>query len=534
MAKIDKEALIKHHFWILLGVFVPLVLLTLILLWTSVAAVIAEKHDTLTKVKEEVKGISKPNIKNELWLAVLQKKEQGLLAQKNKVWQQAWEGQASEMLWPKFLVDAFPVLAQRSFGTPLVEAELRDKYLHDKERGYAHQINELVELARPVNEKGEGVVQFKEGWKNVIRHVEKWATSLPSSEEIWLAQEEIWVQRSLLLAVREANDHVALCKKEPAPKPDETKGELDHQVFSNPLWKLELVLTADKLRYQITNLGSRQMAQGINFVIRAPGGKLSEKVFVDGVPLAPNQSDAWKEIPFRALGFKSLDSLEQVLDWRSAPVKRIDRIELGFSAHRFASIKPQAAPAFKEDKSGAAPAGGQPGVPPQIGEGLQPATGAAASTNVNSNKTESGLERNRYLDVNQQVRRLGVGIVLIVDQAHIQDVLTSFANSKLRFQITQVHWQHYRGPIKPTITDEPVPGKPKPGAKGEAIGAQPGAEAKGPQASSAGDEEASNLIELAVYGIASLYQKFDPKAGAAAPGAPAGEAPPANPELPPQ
>ena len=40
-----------------------------------------------------------------------------------------------------------------------------------------------------------------------------------------------------------------------------------------------------------------------------------------------------------------------------------------------------------------------------------------------------------------------VGIVLVVDQDYIQDVLLAFANSPLRFQITQVEWTRFRGPL---------------------------------------------------------------------------------------
>ena len=47
-----------------------------------------------------------------------------------------------------------------------------------------------------------------------------------------------------------------------------------------------------------------------------------------------------------------------------------------------------------------------------------------------------------------------IGMVLIVDQAHVQDVLTSFARSRLRFQITQVEWKRYRGSIQPAVIED--------------------------------------------------------------------------------
>jgi hypothetical protein len=35
--KLDKESFIKHHFWYLMGLLMPLIFLALIFLWTSTA-----------------------------------------------------------------------------------------------------------------------------------------------------------------------------------------------------------------------------------------------------------------------------------------------------------------------------------------------------------------------------------------------------------------------------------------------------------------------------------------------------------------
>jgi hypothetical protein len=69
-----------------------------------------------------------------------------------------------------------------------------------------------------------------------------------------------------------------------------------------------------------------------------------------------------------------------------------------------------------------------------------PFGGGTVSTVVDGNKK-------RYLDASAQVRRMPVGIVVVVDQTYLQDVLLAFANSPLRFQITQVAWNRYRGSL---------------------------------------------------------------------------------------
>ena len=43
-----------------------------------------------------------------------------------------------------------------------------------------------------------------------------------------------------------------------------------------------------------------------------------------------------------------------------------------------------------------------------------------------------------------------IGIDVVVDQAYQQDVLLAFANSPIRFQITQVTWNRFREPRRAT------------------------------------------------------------------------------------
>jgi hypothetical protein len=150
-----------------------------------------------------------------------------------------------------------------------------------------------------------------------------------------------------------------------------------------------------------------------------------------------------------------------------------------------------------------------------------------------------------------------------VDQAHIQDVLAAFTNSKLRFQITQVHWDHFQGSIKPVVGagrengSAPAPGSPltmtTPRAPSNKFGMGAGrmpaggdndramrppamadrggaadmgkmmrnmmggmAGAQMLNGADAAAEEPANLVQLGIYGIASLYQRFPPKDAAAA------------------
>ena len=75
--------------------------------------------------------------------------------------------------------------------------------------------------------------------------------------------------------------------------------------------------------------------------------------------------------------------------------------------------------------------------------------GTASSAGAGGGTVASVIDANkkRYLVVNDQVRRMPVGIVLLVDQSNMEDVLMAFANSPLRFQITQVTWTRFRGSL---------------------------------------------------------------------------------------
>jgi hypothetical protein len=197
--------------------------------------------------------------------------------------------------------------------------------------------------------------------------------------------------------------------------------------------------------------------------------------------------------------------------------------------------------------------------------------GAATATN----ETPNGLVKNRYLDVRDQVRWMPIGMDLIVDQGNMQDVLTAVANSRLGIQTTQVSWSHVHG-IRPSTAEgggeggregvgprspggpggdtagPPSPpaggygqGSPRPGAGGPGMAGpppgvgygqgspRPGGGSGGPRqpfnpgdyagfpglggsGASSSDPEDANLVELSIYGIAALYERFPPKPSSAA------------------
>jgi hypothetical protein len=330
--------------------------------------------------------------------------------------------------------------------------------------------------------------------------------------------------------------------------------------------------------------------------------------------------------------------VEQVFDPATVPIRRLDALALGYTDSRWAMktklVKPKF-PAFEKEEENAAtstgtpPGGGPPGpgapvgssagAPPtgMVGVGVgspdgseypgMPGPGGAARTTtglyMGGGSLEAVVDANhrRYIDVTDQVRRMPVALVLVVDQDYMQDVLLSLANSPLRFQITQVSWNRFRGKLDygpgsgglrsgdeilvsgpgelgegfglaPAGLMPPnsgtgytgsagfgvPPGPPGPGGPGMAFPAgngggpagpgspYPGAGGFGsvgsPQAGSGGvlseAQLTAGLIELSIYGIVSLYEKYTPptevaQATPVAPANPATTSPSTTPVSPP-
>lgn len=118
--------------------------------------------------------------------------------------------------------------------------------------------------------------------------------------------------------------------------------------------------------------------------------------------------------------------------------------------------------------------------------------------------------RARYLFSNEQCRQVPIGLVLIAEQNHIHEILTNLTRSpKLRFQITQVQVHHVRNihsdGTAPDSKPDSKPGGRPPGGQvvgGHGVGGQGGV---GQQHTGESD---ANLVEVCVYGIASLYERY--------------------------
>jgi hypothetical protein len=649
------DTLKKHHFWFLLGAVPLFTLIAVLVLSSKVGGRIDARQKEISDENSAIKSKSNPKPKS-----LLAEADQALVKiekRKGGLHEENWNRQKYLFTWPAgatLLRKNFDPTSLK-FGSELSNREGEfDQFI--KNEVYLREFSSASTDPGPATGMADTVAptQFKDGWKKVLRYVDAWGQSTITKDQIWLAMEDIWVQRSLLDAVRSVDEGMARFhratldrdknivedptfddygrklddKMNPIPTPDAEKFPA---LFRNRVWAIELKLekegTATKLTGVLTNLSERLQLMGsgnimtlnvwfanapvpMPFVIGGEflAGKGSKKnVKVDGRDVeVPANVQPVITIPshFLPTGVEPTEivRVEQVFDIRTVPVKRIDALVFGHtkaldSRNAAAQLLPPGKPFAQEaapSTDAAAPTGGGPtpgatgpaatppgapptgasappptgsAPPPGMGGGgfpgsLRPGSGAAPGSGTpNGGGTIAAIidgNKKRYLAVTDQVRRMPVGIVVVVDQAYMEDMLLAFANSPLRFQITQVEWRRFNDQLAGIGTSSPVspfgpssdidfgsgfssikgladpdsilpystkptrpggssggppkPGLPGPGGSGPSpFGPSPfGPSAGAPTTSSVSETQiTAGLIELCVYGVVSLYEKFD-------------------------
>jgi hypothetical protein len=536
---IDKETLIKHRFWIALGVFVVFCLIGVILILTvqgSNNAVVEKKYkDTITSV-EAIKNPKSPHFRKPL-----EEKEAELKKHKNVVWEKAWAPQADLMTWPEGGNARLSERLREAYFGDFIAPNDRTEYGAKLYQQYLDSLH-LPEMVKPV--------EFDRGWLEIINPVGEWDVNrTPTGEEIWLAQEDLWVKRELLSIVRETLDAVRIFHKvDPAKdaQAQPSKGAAEPLVVRNANWELSLVFEPDPKNNGGMAISTKSTLKNINpwkrtltladvplRVGQGEGNYFDFSVNVDSV-LANQTVNFPEPIPFkfRAIPDQEL-RVEQILTWQTSPIKRIDRIALGYNSHRTANravkakpIGPQSEDDKKDKTAEAAPPSsssmmsGSSMMGNMMGRGGAPVAGGK--------QINKYIQRERYLDFTEQVRWMPVGMVLIVDQEYMQDVQVAVANSRLRIQPTQIAYHRAHGVrssvardgktadvISGPVMAEGILGGGSGGSRGgrpttpfSGAGGRTFPGAMNPTSSS---EEDPNLVELSIYGIASLYERFPPK-----------------------
>jgi hypothetical protein len=550
--RVDKDALIKHHWWILLGVFFLLWLVSVGLIKTASAAGKAKAdYDSAAKSLEATKA---KNPKNPSFNAPWEAYGQTYAKQKDRIWGDAWDVQKDIFDWPssstahfdrlKYPDDRIEYSERIEYQTDLwktqfknLEAELApiefaggtEGFVRIMMPGFAKgTVRQSAQPTAPGTGPGPGLLsrdRSRPGNPGAPAQAnpagpdpfENFWAHVPSEEECWLAQEDFWVKRELLRIVREAVHNVARFTedKEALKKEKPIEGVVSRHLFRNNLWEVDFMAERPKGQWFISSkstlknlhpakrivpLSASPNSGGLHFLVRQ-----GSKVFyfrVDGEPLpyggVVSFAKSWE---VDSINFDKPFELEEDFENANSPVREIVELQLGKQSSRTANaplltsltILPK-----PDDSKGPAtpPPPASTGAPPP-----QPAAGGAPPGQEES--TTNGLPRQRYIFRSKQCRHIPIGLLLIVDQAHMHEVLVAMSNSRLRVQTTQVqyrHLDHYQSP-----TSGAVPGGGQLINRGFAPGGAPAGAAVSPL------EEDQNLMEMAIYGIANLYERFPPK-----------------------
>ncbi len=624
MKKIDKDALLKQKFWILLGVFALLWLICVSLVVVNAGGPVDEVKKNFDAAKSAVDKF--PHPKNDSFLPPWQKYGETFTKHKNEVWkiawngdpvkegeplpngQQPWRGQGGMYDWPSD--QDHPLNNVLLYPDSPFETRLREWYR--TRDAYGKEFAALRDnLQSDPQTKGWppsgplGPVVFKGGYETVMKPIDFDSINrTPDAEECWIAQEDFWVKRELLTVVSDAmlmaarldpvadapakevppakeakdkEDAPAAKEDKPASKEDtpaaKDKAEVPAkdakdskylgrpQVFRNASWEVTLLFDKDdagKLRIspdsRIKNIHVSHREQTLG----------NPAVPIDGAFFRLRQGDSnprtfyfqGEKVPWdkertlgadRVFSLTSIDpkrpvELEQVFDRGNTPIASIDEIRIPYVSARNANrtlvaAKPER---FGKKEAAAAPATattpgggviGMPGGSASLGGAPPPGmfspgpggsgaaggqggstTGAQPSTDRTANIS---IDRDRYLFVTDQSRHLPLALTLTVDQSHLNEILVALANSRLRFQTTQVEFR--RQPSVAGATSTTGGGFPLPGGSGAAQGdntrpstfAPPGTLVPGGTAAAMATPtfENPNLVELTIYGVASLYER---------------------------
>lgn len=309
--------------------------------------------------------------------------------------------------------------------------------------------------------------------------------STPTAEEVWLAQESFWVKREIIRDILKAIQSIGAMTPDTIAMDEVNPPEVKvRKRFYNSIWEIDLMFEAadrDKFispRSKIMNVHQDRRVMTLDnpvagstteFVLRQ--GTTVVPLKVQGEPLGFGQIREFLKdkiaLPF-SFDINKDFTLEQVFTSKNTPIKMINALELARTSHRMANLKlvNRSPNVLKKDTGGAeepvegGEGPGGPGMPPG-GRGMPPGggrgmpmmgegggmmgRGMGAAGAVKDLTLINGIDRAIYIHTTDQCRHLPFAMSLILDQTIMNEVLASLANSKLRIQLTQFHYQHYSG-----------------------------------------------------------------------------------------
>jgi hypothetical protein len=562
------EKLLKFHTWIVFGVALLFAGIAFLIMFLMASGSIKAKQAEIEKVEADLK--SKTNTKGEIKL--LEEQKGKLEKQRETLWLDNYERQEAAKVfdWPPGDANFRALGSNKAlkFGDEILvnNNELAPQTMYKAfDSGYSKLAAQLAP------------VRFASGsWKSTFRHVTNWGTKTAVEVPwMWLALEDFWVQKAILLPIIDFNEEAATFV-DVTPKP--AKGEEENllkRTLRNRVWELKLEVVDPQgkptIKGSLRNLSTRLRTLGVEKSMKVKiwfKDKVKEEhdfeLIIRG-ELVPGSAsiDVKPEAIRNVAELNKFHKVQQEFDEATVPVRLVKSVEmtkldhknrtatLEMPAHiaKIVDAETAAAPPATDGATGGMP--GSPGPPGMMngsaggGEG-----GTAAAAGAKTGPWETILKGNkaRYVKRTTDVRRMPIALSVVVETDAVNELLVAYANSPMRFHITQTQWQRFNGAL-PNLAGEtpasappaggggdgrsnddmegPGPGKGRPPGgmfpggppggmfPGGPAGAGPGAPAGGSAASSSEgkpmpSEANAGLSELAIYGVISLYEKAAP------------------------
>lgn len=189
------KPLITHKFWIILFIALILPVVGWSMATGNLSKEIDERKTALDKAFTDAQV--SPNPPNDTWSSALREineKKQNYIGESHKF---LWEKQKSMFVWPPNIAPLMKDIPYRG------EISMVPRNLYRS--AYEFEIRRIHKLANPFSLRdGTGTVNLT---RNTIPHVplDKWQTMPPTPEEMWDAQEDVWLTTSILKAIAEVN-----------------------------------------------------------------------------------------------------------------------------------------------------------------------------------------------------------------------------------------------------------------------------------------------------------------------------------------
>ena len=190
-----------HRFWFSLG----LVAIFALAIYPSGSMAIQRETNAeinkLNAIWTKVQNYTSKNSPNKGWKDAASEKTSEISGAVDSVWEMVYRAQEKLFTWPNNVSEAF---AGRPFGSDLASFDSNSSLVRYRRDSFEDQVWKIYWELNPIGyDAADNLVGIVEAPPGVISRA-VWKRT-PTSMDAWLAQEDLWIQRSIVRAIAKAN-----------------------------------------------------------------------------------------------------------------------------------------------------------------------------------------------------------------------------------------------------------------------------------------------------------------------------------------